>query len=54
MAACYAAESGGVAPWDDEARPDLAQNMAHVWVYEVRGEAPGMRGRVLGGEKHRG
>lgn len=35
MTKCYLEETGGVAPWDDEDRPDLSQNMAHVWVYEV-------------------
>ena len=45
MAACYGAESSGVMPWDDEGRPDLSQNMAHVFVYEVR--ARGVRSAAL-------
>ena len=34
---CYRSESASetVMPWEDESKPDLAQNMAHVWVYEV-------------------
>ena len=41
LAECYRRESSiGAYPWDDETRPDLAQNMAHVWVYEALRQSP--------------